>query len=559
MRVSFRQGVVRFQTDTNGVPAHLYLDATRNFINLIVAETPTLITFAHRESNYLVEESLTVLQAWGPLTVPECWLFWDIDLYSGIVTRGMTTIEPITSLTAPLSPEEGTHWFDTSEVVMKFFQNGKWQEKIRVFAGHYRNGAFTPNSIGSQVGLDNIQNDAGYILMDPFNIPLRFKPPGEPSSWFARFITSETWLTVVNRTSMLSKLDSGNFPVLASEPIPKFSLVQILPDRRIELARHTDHTTRVNGLILEDMYKSDVSDLFCHGMVANDDWDWSDDLINKPLYSGAHGELTTTPPETGVYQQVGYVFDRNAVFIDLMPVIILDEIQSFGFDEQVVVPPVCDFKVDIVEGYAPLTVTFTSLVDGADMYEWDFENNGHWDATGKQVKFTFTEAGVFTVRHRVTNQYGSDTKIIDGLITILDVPQQSVMPNLKFKLAAIGVVKSGVTFKLRGSVTNVGLGVAYQMERVIKLRTNTGTDVVVVNSAGGIVSKTGFGTPTNPKVTIITFPRKNLNNTNQEAFEIELKVDSYAQSLSVIGTATSLSEDSTLVDDSVQIQLPIRF
>ena len=559
MRLSFRQGVVRYQTDNTGIPAHLYLDVTRNFISLIVAETPTLITFAHRESNYLVEEPVSVIQAWGPIIHQECWMYWDINLFSGIVTRGMTTVKPITGLIAPSNPIEDTHWFDTSEVLMKVFLNGKWQERIRVFAGHYRNGYFNPFPIGSQVGIENQPNDAGYILMDPFNVPLRFKPPGEPSNWYARFITSETWLTVVNRTSMLSKLDSGNFPVLAAEPIPKFSLVQLLPDRRIELARHTDHTTRVNGIILEDMYPSDVADLFCHGMIANDDWEWENQYINKPLYAGAHGELTTSPPATGVYQQVGFVFDRNSVFIDLQPVIILDEIQGYGHDEQVVVKPVCDFAVDIVEGYAPLTVTFTSTVDGADMYEWDFENNGHWDSTGKQVKYTFTEVGVYTVRHRVSNKFGSDTKIVDGLITITPVPNQTVMPNLKFKLAAIGVVKSGVTFKLRGVVSNVGLGIAYQMERVVKIRANTGTDIVVVNSAGGVVSKTGAGTPTNPKVTIITFPRKDLNNTNQESFELELKVDSYAQSISIIGTVSSLSEDSTPVDDTVQMQLPIRF
>lgn len=556
MRLNFRQGIVKYQTDQNGVAQYLDFSISRGTVGIVVAETPVLVSFAHRDANYLVEETIRIIDAWGPLPNETCWLFWDISLQNAQVTRGYTLIKPSDDVVAPIAAIQNQHWFDHSEQVMKVWNGTKWEEKIRVFAGVYHNGRVDSMPIGSQVGIESV-NDAGYLLLDPFQMPLRYKPMGEPSSWYSRFLTTESWITVANRGSMLSKIDSGNFPVIANEPIPKFSLVQMKPGRRVELARHTDYTTRVNGIIVEDMYKSDISDLFCHGFISNQDWNWPDEYINKPLYCGAHGELSLDYPQSGVYQQVGYIYDRNAVFIDLMPVLILDEIQSFDYDKNIVNPPIADFTVDVVEGVAPLTVTFTSNTIDAINWEWDFQNNDSWDGTGSVKRFTYQTPGTYTVRHRTSNTYGSDTKVIANLIKVVEPVQEVLKPNLKTKLSAIGVVKNGVTFKLRLMVENAGLGDAQNFQKKIIVRADTGVDVIVVNSSGGMVSKTGAGSAISPKITTISFSESVLNSMHQSIVEVELKIGSYARSVLASGLVI-VADDSNEVDNETKLQLPVK-
>ncbi|GAB3874235.1 PQQ-dependent sugar dehydrogenase [Terrabacter terrigena] len=60
---------------------------------------------------------------------------------------------------------------------------------------------------------------------------------------------------------------------------------------------------------------------------------------------------------------------------------------------------------------APLTVAFDAgaSVDpegGALTYEWDFDGNGTFDATGAKASFTYTDLGKFTARLRVTDPEG---------------------------------------------------------------------------------------------------------------------------------------------------------
>lgn len=556
MRLNFRHGIVKYRTDINGEVNFLQFEASRRAVSIVIGDTPTLISFSHRDANYLVEETISISDAW---ILPEenAWLYWDVNLQNAAVTRSYTLIKPILMEDAPLNPITDQHWYDSSECVMKVWDGSKWNERIRVFAAQFFNGRVIPYEIGSQIG-NNEVNDAGYILLDPFQLPLRYKPQGEPNNWYGRFLTSESWITVANRSSMLSKIDSGNFPVVASEPIPKFSLVQMKPNRRVELARHTDHTTRVCGLILEDMYQSDIADLFCHGFIANDDWNWPEESINKALYCGAHGELTLDYPQSGVYQQVGYIYDQNSIFIDLMPVIILDEIENFGADELIIDPPIADFSVDVVDGYAPLTVKFTSLTNDASNWEWDFQNNDSWDGIGKTKTFTFNSPGIYTIKHRVSNQYGSDTKIVANLIHVKELPQAVLRPNLKVKLSAIGLVKPGVTFKIRCLVDNAGSGVALQTIRKITARTDTGVDVIVVNASGGLINKTGMGTAASPKITTIQFQPFDLNSMEQSVVEIELKVDSYAKSVIMTGLLSTIDESND-GDNEAKLQLPVRF
>lgn len=560
MRVSFRQGIVRHQTDMVGTPQFLQFDATRNFISLMVVETPTTINFSHREANYLVDEPITITQAWGNLPTVECWLYWDINVVSAGLTRGVTSIRPYYGMEFAGTPVEDQHWYDTVENIMQVFQSGKWVEKIRVFAGTIKNGLLNPFSVGSQSG-DETENNAGFILLDPFNNPLKYKNPAEQNHWYARFVTSETWLTVVNQTNLTSKLGIDNLSVMAAEPIPKFHLVKIGPDRRVSLARHSDHTTRVNGLILEDLYKSDVSELFCHGLIANNDWMWAPEQINKPLFCGLHGELMTSAPEQGVYQQIGFVYDTNAIFVDLQPVIILDEITSSligGYPILDSKRPISGFSVDVSEGIAPLQVAFTSAAETAETFEWDFQSNGHWDAVGKKVYKLFTEPGTYSVTHRVSNQYGVDTKTFMNVITVSEPPAPTLLPNNKLKLAVVGQVRAGVSFKLRVNVSNIGLGSSTGVVRTIRIRTDTGVDVIGVNLQNSQIRKTGAGIPSNPKITIITLPTVDVSASQSVTVDLELKINSLAKNVIIEGSIISNEDDSDSVNNTATLQIPVR-
>ncbi|WP_336922230.1 PQQ-dependent sugar dehydrogenase [Aquipuribacter sp. SD81] len=74
---------------------------------------------------------------------------------------------------------------------------------------------------------------------------------------------------------------------------------------------------------------------------------------------------------------------------------------------------------------APLTVNFdgTGSSDpegGALTYEWDFDGDGTFDATGATVEHTYTELAAYTVRLRVTDPEGK-TGITSRLVTVGNV------------------------------------------------------------------------------------------------------------------------------------------
>ena len=60
MRLNFRQGIVKHQTDQNGTSQFLRHDPSRKTVSIVIHDIPTLISFCHRDSNYLIEESISI-------------------------------------------------------------------------------------------------------------------------------------------------------------------------------------------------------------------------------------------------------------------------------------------------------------------------------------------------------------------------------------------------------------------------------------------------------------------------------------------------------------------
>jgi len=83
------------------------------------------------------------------------------------------------------------------------------------------------------------------------------------------------------------------------------------------------------------------------------------------------------------------------------------------------VPPVSAFTATPTSGYTPLTVTFTDASTGTvpRTYAWDFNNDGVVDSTEQNPSYTYTSAGIYTVKLTVTNAAGSDEEIKTDYVT----------------------------------------------------------------------------------------------------------------------------------------------
>ena len=83
------------------------------------------------------------------------------------------------------------------------------------------------------------------------------------------------------------------------------------------------------------------------------------------------------------------------------------------------IAPIAAFISDKQTGAAPLTVTFIDHSTGTAplAYAWDFNNDGTTDSSSQNPSFTYTSAGIYTVKLTVTNGAGSNTTLKTGYIT----------------------------------------------------------------------------------------------------------------------------------------------
>ena len=328
MKIDFRQGIVRTSTSISAPSFLQKTSLSGNSVDLVISPEPTIIAFAHYGQNYLFEETRSIVGAWGsdvagsingPLAAGQThYLFWDVNLATGELTRGWTLVSPVVSTTEPSNPEVDTHWFDLTNTVMKVFKKpnpsnpGYWQDKVRLFAGVFHASAnVVANSIGSQVGITGGDYSAGNIILGSNNKPLRQSD--------GTFVTTESDLIIYQTSGQNVKFDMALVYAQASEEIPKFHLVTFKPDRKIGLATSTSYTEFVSGIVVEDLYQDEVGQIITNGVVRNEQWAWPADKINKPLFCGQTGQVTLQPPVVGTVQQVGFVYDATSIYMNLFP------------------------------------------------------------------------------------------------------------------------------------------------------------------------------------------------------------------------------------------------
>ena len=551
MKLSFRQGIARYQTDVSSNPIFLQRSAgAGNFIDLIVSPDPTMIVFSHREANYIVEESKTILNAWGPINNTQTtYLFWDINLLTGAVTRGATLFPPMYTGTPTSSPVVDQHWYDTTENVMRVWNGSKWVEKIRVFAGYITSAAIIhPYRIGSQAGIIG-DFEGGNIILDSYNKPLRQSD--------GTFVTSSTGLIIANNTAKKVKFETEVLNGMAAEPIPKFTLVQMRAGRQIITGRATDYMSRVAGIVTEDLYLNEVGYVIPDGLVRNEQWNFPSDKVNRPIFCGPNGQVTTAPPQTGVSQICGYVYDKDAIYINIMAPIILDDIYS---NLPPILPPpplypVADFFTTTTTGAAPFTTTFTSASTGSPTtLEWDFSNDGTIDATGQTATYTFQTPGTYNVRLRAINAFGQDDEIKTGYMVITPGLEAVGFTNLGIKLGGPAQVQRNGTFQISVIVTNDGYLTATNVSRQIVIPDLKGDQILVSALPPGSTSYRSGTRLIIDLPVIATLPM----GTTYGPIMFSVSAPTKSGKLTIAAFVTSPQVDATVGDNNASIAVEVK-
>lgn len=545
MKLTFRQGIVRHQSDVSGNPTFLQRSAANGqFVDLVVSPTPTILAFAHREGTYLVEELKTVPNAWGPLSSATSYLYWDVNLLNASLTRGITLLPPIYSPIAPNNPAADQHWFNTAENLMRVWNGSKWVEKIRVFAGFVSSGSIVQSyPIGSQAEI-NGDFEAGNIVLDSFGMPLRQSN--------GCFVTTTTWLNVVNLGTVTARLDGAIMNGMAAEELPKFSLVQLRSGRRLVLARSTDYNTRISGLVCEDLYEGEIGRVVSSGVVRSDSWSFNDNVISKPLFCGPTGEVTTVAPRSGVIQQIGFVYDKDAIFMDIKQPIILEDPGEVAVPGPVIpTVPTAKFSVDTTSGIAPLQVKFTNLSVNGHQFEWDFTNDGYVDTTVANPTFTYTTPGEYTVRLRAMNNNGVSEEIKAKLIKVVSTAVSKKV-NLGISFGAPTTVMAATPFNFQVLTTNDGADDATSVARELIIRAADGSDVIILDPAPEVkIEKIG-------SLTKVYLPKVDISSGNYAAFTLSAKVASGASAIVLQGSVTSAETDSEILDNTAALNIGVR-
>jgi len=539
MKLTFTQGIVSGQKDGTNKP--LYLQKNGNFVDLIVSPTPTVIAFADGTKTYIVEELKTVRNAWS-IQAGACFLYWEIDALTAELHRKTTLMRPVYSISEVQSPILNQLWFDVTEKTFKQWNGWKWIKKICVLAGTvFSNGSIEPAPFGSHAGL-NGEFDAGNIVLDSSGTPLRAQD--------GSFICTNTILRIANSGTASARLESNIITAVAAETIPKFSVVKMLPGKRIKLAKSSDYRTHAAGIVLFDLVSSEISSVISSGVVKNPEWSFPADKMNYPVFYNENAEITTNVPQEGVCQQVGFVYDSTSIFLNIQMPIQLDT-------SSVPVPPISssapitNFVTNVTSGYAPLTVEFTSTGTGSAQLEWDFFNSSNVDETGETAEYTYSTPGTYSVRLRGINSFGATEEIKTGYIQVLKAIV-STNVNLGTELITPNYIKPNETALLQIQVSNSGLGNATNVTRTLKLKTSNNSDVRIIDAPFNVTI-----TRSNSAVSIV-LPSIDIASNTVSTYGIQVQVQPNAKELFIFAEGTSLDHDVTLKDNTTTKTIGIR-
>ena len=312
MRVNFRQGVVSYPASGGSQD---FLIKSGSYVSLNTTNGLVSVNFAHGTQDYLYIERNDVNNAWTITPSVDQWLYWDIDLRTGLRTFGTTLLEPKVQASAPTSPSTDQHWFNTSSTTMYVWSGLRWVEKVRVFACELQGGATiistsinSPNFDGTQVG-NTTQVYVGEIMFDA-QTSNPFKTPD------GKFVTTEDTIStpsVKSDVKFASLIVSGQ----AQQVLSAYTVVKFSDFGQIEHADQYTSQQQTFGIIQEDANISDFVNVVMSGAVTNPTWNWS--TVNQKLYADSAGALTETAPIPSAVP-VAVVVDANTIVLGTMSV-----------------------------------------------------------------------------------------------------------------------------------------------------------------------------------------------------------------------------------------------
>lgn len=308
MLVGFRQGLVR-------APAN-FLMKNGTAVSLQVPPSDiVIVTIADGNSNYLISEKHTIVNAWtGPYASnTNYWLYWDIHLVTGERTFGHTLMEPLEGPTPPANAKDGQHWFDTTSNQMKVYIYAvkRWQRVIRVFAAKLAQGGVfvsmsrqSPSFVGTQVGL-NIPTSSGALIYDNLGGVLKKKDG-------TYFTTEDYALTGIAYSSQV-KYASVQIRAEADAYMPPLTLVRFTDFNVVRPASNHVVDKVTYGIIETEANVGDIVNVTMDGVIRSAMWDWTSAGINAPIFVDGYGALTNVPSIPPI--PVAVVVDKDAILL----------------------------------------------------------------------------------------------------------------------------------------------------------------------------------------------------------------------------------------------------
>lgn len=325
MQIDFRQGIISVKLDITASQSFLVLNenlAGIKTISMLATDVPILLAFAYKsDGNFFIDIRKDLVSAWGPFTDPMInnWIYWDINVATGALTYGSTSLYPLYQGIAPSNPSNDQHWFDTSTIVMKVWNGIYWTEHIRLFAGkvdHLTGIQYFP--LGSQAGIIE-PTDVGYILFDDANLPVR-----KSNNIF--FTTDTNSMLGFSNSITSVKFDQNVMIMQASEPIPAMSLVSICGPNKIRLADSSFSNRQAIGLAEVDVAPGSISEVVFSGLVTCADWSavtepssvsFDDALSGWELWLTTQGKFSRYRPNLQNAQRIGTIINKNSIYLNI--------------------------------------------------------------------------------------------------------------------------------------------------------------------------------------------------------------------------------------------------
>lgn len=315
MKATFRQGIIKYQN----YPSYIRYNSKTNCVGLYTDKSNILLNFAFGEFNYLFTEKDNLECAWSlPNNITDkIWLYWDIDISSGIRSFSYTEYDPFLKI-KPSNPSSGQMFFDHSKVKYQWWNGQSWIDSIRIIAGIV-NSDFSIDKInlGSQVDiLEYCQ--LSEIVFDNNKMPVkRYTQDGSE---------------LINKGFILKgKLDSYNIDQLVLENgilennVTEFKCIAWTKNNTINYADPTKIDMPAFGLAAKNGNTGEVINFYTDGFIKSDVFKFTE-AENTPIYVGSNGSITTIADTTYSLQKIGYIVSYNTIYLKIEEQIINGDI-----------------------------------------------------------------------------------------------------------------------------------------------------------------------------------------------------------------------------------------